>query len=45
MIMFVKEESNISSSDLDLFKLVDSSEEAVEYIDDFFRTNSLTPNF
>ena len=41
----LKEESNISPSDLDLFKLVDTSEEAVEYIEDFFRTNSLTPNF
>ena len=39
------EEKNISPSDLDLFKLVDSADEAVQYIEDFFRTNSLTPNF
>jgi len=41
----LNEENNISESDLDLFRTVDSSEEAVEYIEEFFRTNSLTPNF
>jgi hypothetical protein len=38
-------EKNISPSDLDLFRLVDTPEEAVEYIEDFFTTHSLTPNF
>ena len=38
-------EGNISKSDLSLYKLVDTSEEAVEYIEDFFSTNSLSPNF
>ena len=38
-------ERNISLEDLDLFCLVDTSEEAVEYIEDFFTTHSLTPNF
>ncbi|MEJ6588740.1 MAG: TIGR00730 family Rossman fold protein [Crocinitomicaceae bacterium] len=38
-------EKNISPSDMDLFCLVDTPEEAVEYIEDFFRTHSLTPNF
>ena len=38
-------EGNISESDLSLYKLVDTSEEAVEYIEDFFSTNSLSPNF
>jgi uncharacterized protein (TIGR00730 family) len=38
-------EQNISPSDLDLFRLVDTPEEAVEYIEDFFTTHSLTPNF
>ena len=39
------EEKNISASDLDLFRLVDSSDEAVQYIEDFFSTNPLSPNF
>tara|TARA_B100001287_G_scaffold276683_1_gene288699 strand:+ start:10084 stop:10767 length:684 start_codon:yes stop_codon:yes gene_type:complete len=38
-------EQNISKEDLDLFSLVDTPEEAVEYIEDFFTTHSLTPNF
>jgi hypothetical protein len=38
-------EGNISESDLSLYKLVDTSDEAVEYIEDFFTTNSLSPNF
>ena len=35
-------EQNISKQDLDLFRLVDTPEEAVEYIEDFFTTHSLT---
>ena len=38
-------EQNISKEDLDLFCLVDTPKEAVEYIEDFFTTHSLTPNF
>ena len=38
-------EGNISEPDLDLFKIVDSEEEAIKYIDDFFKTHALTPNF
>lgn len=38
-------EGNISEGDLDLFKVVDEEEEAIKYIDDFFKTHSLTPNF
>ncbi|HZH85848.1 MAG TPA: TIGR00730 family Rossman fold protein [Brumimicrobium sp.] len=38
-------EGNISAGDLDLFKVVDDEEEAVKYIDDFFKTHSLAPNF
>ena len=38
-------EQNISPADLDLFRLVDTPEEAVEYIEEFFTTHSLTPNF
>lgn len=36
---------NISKEDLDLFVVLDDEEEAVKYIDDFFKTHSLTPNF
>ncbi|HLW40499.1 MAG TPA: TIGR00730 family Rossman fold protein [Brumimicrobium sp.] len=38
-------EGNISPEDLSLFKVLDDEEEAVKYIDDFFKTHSLTPNF
>ena len=38
-------EGNISAPDLDLFKVLDDEEEAVKYIDDFFKTHSLKPNF
>ena len=38
-------ENNISKEDLNLFKLVDSSQEAVDYIEDFYRSNILSPNF
>ena len=38
-------EQNISPSDMDLFCVVDTPEEAVEYIEHFFSTHSLTPNF
>lgn len=38
-------EKNISEKDLDLFKLVDTADEALEYIEDFFKHHSLTPNF
>jgi uncharacterized protein (TIGR00730 family) len=39
------EEHNISPTDLDLFTLVDTAEEAVEYILDFYRNHKLEPNF
>ncbi|WP_199851600.1 LOG family protein [Brumimicrobium mesophilum] len=39
------EEGNISEGDLDLFKVCDDEVEAVKYIDEFFKTHSLTPNF
>ena len=42
--MLVKEK-NISPQDLNLFKVVDTSKEAVDYIEDFYRSNLLTPNF
>lgn len=39
------EEHNISPMDLDLFTLVDTPEEAVEYILNFYRNHKLNPNF
>ncbi len=38
-------ENNISKDDLTLYKLVDSAEEAVEHIEEFYRSNTLSPNF
>jgi uncharacterized protein (TIGR00730 family) len=38
-------EHNIGEKDLDLFKIVDTSEEAVNYIVDFFKSHEITPNF
>lgn len=38
-------EKNISEKDLELFKLVDTADEALEYIEAFFKNNSFTPNF
>lgn len=50
LIDWIKEEmldaeGNISPEDMNLFALVDTAEEAVKYIDDFFKTHELTPNF
>jgi uncharacterized protein (TIGR00730 family) len=38
-------ENNISKDDLALYKLVDSVEEAVKHIEEFYRSNTLSPNF
>jgi uncharacterized protein (TIGR00730 family) len=43
--VMLNEEKNISPNDLSLFKVVDTSNEAVSYIEDFFRSHSLSPNF
>ena len=43
--VMLNEEKNISPNDLNLFKVVDSANEAVSYIEDFFRSHSLSPNF
>ena len=39
------EESNINPGDIDLFAIVDTAEEAVNYIEDFYKTHELSPNF
>ena len=41
----LKKENNISSSDLDLFSLVDTSDEALNIINDFYKKYGLKPNF
>jgi uncharacterized protein (TIGR00730 family) len=38
-------EKNISASDLDLFSVVDTPEEAVEVIEEFYKLYNLKPNF
>jgi uncharacterized protein (TIGR00730 family) len=38
-------ENNISATDIELYKLVDTANEAVEYIEDFYRSHALSPNF
>jgi uncharacterized protein (TIGR00730 family) len=41
----LEQENNISQADLDLYALVDSADEAVKYINDFYKSHELTPNF
>lgn len=41
----LEDEHNISPADLNLFTLVDTPEEAVEHILDFYRNHKLNPNF
>jgi uncharacterized protein (TIGR00730 family) len=43
--VMLKEENNISKADLDLFITVDSAEEAVNHIDQFYSKYLLSPNF
>jgi hypothetical protein len=49
LVTWIKEtmlaEGKISEKDLDIFHLVDTIEEAVAVIDDFYRKYSLKPNF
>jgi len=39
------QEKNVSPADLDLFKLVDTADEAVNYILDYYADMSISPNF
>jgi hypothetical protein len=41
----LEDENNISPDDLKLIQIVDTAEEAVKYIDDFYKSHQLTPNF
>lgn len=41
----LEEQKNISLADLEIFTLVETADEAVNYIDNFYKSNELTPNF
>ena len=41
----LKKEKNISPDDLDLFSLVDTADEAIEIINQFYKKYILKPNF
>jgi predicted Rossmann-fold nucleotide-binding protein len=41
----LEEEKNIHEADLELFKIVDTADEAVDYIIDFYSKYLLKPNF
>jgi len=41
----LEQEGNIAAKDLDRFGIVDSAKEAFEYIDDFYKSHQLSPNF
>ena len=43
--VMLRKESNISAGDMNLFTVVDTAQEAFEYIDDFYKTHELSPNF
>jgi uncharacterized protein (TIGR00730 family) len=43
--IMLKRESNINPGDLDLVKVFDTSEEVVNYIQEFYTHNKLKPNF
>lgn len=38
-------ENNINKDDLNLFKIVDTADEALKYIEDFYKDHELSPNF
>jgi len=41
----LEKESNIAPEDMNLLKVVDTSDEAVKYIEDFYKSHELSPNF
>lgn len=43
--VMLEEEHNISASDMNMFSLVDTAEEAYNYIDEFYKFHELSPNF
>jgi uncharacterized protein (TIGR00730 family) len=43
--VMLHEENNISEKDLSLYKIVDTADEALKYIEDFYKNHELSPNF
>lgn len=43
--VMLHQEKNISEKDLNLYSIVDTADEAVQYIEDFYRNHELSPNF
>lgn len=43
--VMLNEENNISKEDMDLIKIVDTAQEAVYEIEEFYKSHDLTPNF
>jgi uncharacterized protein (TIGR00730 family) len=43
--VMLNEEKNISPLDMNLMKVVDTADEAVSFIEDFYRSHALSPNF
>lgn len=43
--VMLNEENNINKEDLNLIHIVDSADEAVQIIEDFYKTHELRPNF
>ena len=41
----LEQENNINAKDLDLFKVVDTADECVAYINEFYTKYALSPNF
>jgi uncharacterized protein (TIGR00730 family) len=41
----LEQEANVSPEDMNLFKIVDTADEAVKYIEDFYKSHDLSPNF
>lgn len=41
----LEQEQNISPGDLDLFAIVDTADEAIKHINDFYQSHHLSPNF
>lgn len=41
----LEKEHNVSPEDMDLMKLVDTADEAVKHIEDFYKSHDLRPNF
>ncbi len=43
--VMLEKENNISSADLEYLSIVETADEAVKYIEDFYKTHELSPNF